>query len=215
MDAVTLALLKKDIIIPATNIISNGNFDTTTGWDNYASYPLSATNNIMSITGNGAAHNPMASFITTTQSAVGKKIYLRYGARITNSVCTKIRIEIDGVSSGTDQNKEFATPTENVWYGLSNVFTQPADVSGLIMAKIAHFYADKDTANGKVMEVKKAIAIDLTSTFGVGNEPTADEMDSVLACFDDSWFSGTRNISKALLVLLLNKLRAIQTLVTP
>lgn len=215
MDAVTLALLKKDIIIPATNIISNGNFDTTTGWNNYAAYPLSVVNNVMSVIGNGAAHNPMASYITTTQSAVGKKIYLRYGARITNSVCTKIRIEVDGASGGADQNKEFATPTENVWYGLSNVFTQPADVSGAIMVKIAHFYADKDTANGKVMEVKKAIAIDLTSTFGAGNEPTVAEMDMVLACFDDSWFNGTRNISKALLVLALNKLRAIETLVTP
>ncbi len=215
MDAVTLALLKKDIVIPATNIIANGDFENTTGWDNYASVPLTVANNVMSVIGSGAAHNPMASYITSTQSAVGKKVYVKYNARVTNAVCSKFRIEVDGASGGADQNKEFATPTENVWYGLSNVFTQPADVSGAIMVKIAHFYADKDTANGKVMEVKKAIAIDLTSTFGVGNEPTADEMDSVLACFDDSWFSGTRNISKALLVLLLNKLRAIQTLVTP
>lgn len=207
MDAVTLALLKKEIGFPATNIISNGNFETATGWINYASPPFSVANNIMSVIGNGAAHNPMAYFSTATQSAVGKKVYLRYGARVTNNVCAKIIIEVDGVTAGTDQKVEFNTPSENTWQGLSAVFTQPSDVSGLIQVKIAHFYDDAATANGKVMEVKKAIAIDLTSTFGAGNEPTAAEMDAILACFDDSWFNGTRNIANALMVLMLNKLR--------
>jgi len=41
---------------------------------------------------------------------------------------------------------------------------------------------------------RNLLVIDLTSTFGAGNEPTADVMDYVMDGFADGWFRGTQNL---------------------
>lgn len=45
--------------------------------------------------------------------------------------------------------------------------------------------------------VKNTICINLSTIFGQGNEPTADQMDTLLEQFPDNWFGGTRNLFDA------------------
>ena len=41
------------------------------------------------------------------------------------------------------------------------------------------------------------IAINLTTTFGAGNEPTVEQMDEIMSKFENSWFDGTKNLFRA------------------
>ena len=58
--------------------------------------------------------------------------------------------------------------------------------------------------------INNVMLIDLTATFGVGNEPTAIEMDSILSYYPNSWFDGTVNLANntKLLPYLLASIRA-------
>ena len=60
------------------------------------------------------------------------------------------------------------------------------------------------------VQFTKPIIINLTSTFGAGNEPTAAQMDAILAFYPNSWFDGTVNLGQnaKLVPYLLNTLRA-------
>ena len=44
--------------------------------------------------------------------------------------------------------------------------------------------------SGVTVLVTNALALDLTTIFGAGNEPTAQEMDALLAQFEGGWFNG-------------------------
>jgi hypothetical protein len=47
---------------------------------------------------------------------------------------------------------------------------------------------------GDIVKVYKVLAINLTTIFGAGKEPTALQMDNLLAKFPNSWFNGTAEI---------------------
>lgn len=47
------------------------------------------------------------------------------------------------------------------------------------------------------MSVKEPLIINLTETFGAGNEPTNEQMDKLLLRFPNSWFDGTVNLFNA------------------
>lgn len=164
-----------------TNIISNGDFDGTTDWSG-GNATLSAASNTLSVTGNGGARSPYAYTSGSDQHVVGHKYYLRFNARVTNSSCESIRAYIG------EQVTVQSSPTINKWYELSTVFDADAAANYVY---VYHYYADAATADGKVMDVRYALAIDLTATFGAGNEPTATQMDDLLSGFDNSWFDGT------------------------
>ena len=53
---------------------------------------------------------------------------------------------------------------------------------------------DGRTEGFTTIYVKNVIAINLTVTFGAGNEPTKEQMDRLLAEFPNSWFDGTQEI---------------------
>ena len=55
---------------------------------------------------------------------------------------------------------------------------------------IRHRYVDAATANGKVMEVQKVLSINLTATFGAGNEPSLGERNLLF----NNYFEGEGNV---------------------
>ena len=50
---------------------------------------------------------------------------------------------------------------------------------------------DRRTSGWDTVRFAKAIAIDLTSYYGVGNEPTLAEMDTLIDGFTNQWFGGS------------------------
>ena len=68
----------------------------------------------------------------------------------------------------------------------SNVSTLSGDVDDFSIVRLAG-------TSGYVL-VDNLMMINLTETFGAGNEPTTAQMDRLLTQFPDSWFNGTENI---------------------
>jgi hypothetical protein len=145
-------------------IIQNGNFASgTTGWiANAASH--SVTNNILSNTCDGSSNTPNEAQSTNIPYYTNQKVYVRATVRVTSSLASLIRLKIRGSTSGTSLTvAQQNAPTQNQWYVLSAVATMPVDSVGNVRIYAFHEYADVATANGKVMEVKEVVLIDLTS----------------------------------------------------
>lgn len=163
-----------------SNAVTNGDFSNgTTGWAADSS-TVSATNNVATITGNGASAYPQIG--KTTSYAIGNKIYARYYARITTTYTGTaiIGLIIAGSTGGSTTKAVIINPVVNQWYLISNV-VDTATFSGNVRVILYDNYPDAATANGKVMEVQEVMAIDLTSLFGAGKEPTISECDALLS----------------------------------
>ena len=180
--------------LSVTNIVTNGDFTDTSGWNAYAS-TLSAASNTLSVTGDGSGE--VAATNQSTGSAIGITDYYNtvFLVRVTNASCTKIYIQYDGSTGGT--NKDVWTqlnPIQNTWYSVSIKDTPPADATGNFRFTINHAYADAATQNGKVMEIKSVVIVNATDDFGSSFEPsTAWSTANLLP-----WFDGTTTLYERL-----------------
>lgn len=167
----------------ATNIVTNGNFaNGTTGWVG-SDATLSAINNTLSITGSGTLATPRTHQLITLLA--NRKYYIRLKVRVTNASCTSINAYPNGGS--TPANMSVTNPVQNNWYILSQVFVIGATNDNAIY--ITNNYADATTANGKVMEVKEVLAIDM-------GDSSANELYNLTATQMDTrfhWFDGTKS----------------------
>lgn len=177
--------------LPATNLVTNGDFSNgTTGWGNSGA-TLAASNNALTVTGSGTLNNANAIQFTQNNNIVNNKIYVLAKLKVTNSNCTALSLRINKESGGSEVLiASQSSPSANVQYKLSGIGAITATTEKMSIF-IRHQYADAATANGKVMEVQYVSSIDLTATFGAGNEPTVTEMDAILAKFPNNWFNGT------------------------
>lgn len=161
------------------NLVTNGNFaNGTAGWMANGSV-LSVNANIMSVTGNGTFQDVNIYQNTSIPFVAGKKYYIRAKIKVTNASCANAVIHAYTLFLGSFVFAIAAkvNPVQNTEYVLSNVYTMATNIGNLCIA-LRHYYADAATAAGKVMEVQNVIAIDLTATFGPGNEPTLEWCDA-------------------------------------
>jgi hypothetical protein len=168
-----------------TNLVSNGNFASgTTGWDP-TNATLSVASQILSITGNGGGSAPFIVRSPIQTATAGQQYYMRAKIRVTNALCTILRLYIaDADYTPTLYGLNQSNPVSGQWYPVSSVVTIAAGSTGNVLMFIGHYYADAATANGKILEVDGTYGVmlhNLTTTFGAGNEPTAAEMDALLA----------------------------------
>lgn len=170
----------------ATNLVTNGDFSNgTTGWGASGS-SVTATGGTATFTGDGSY-----SFAYIVKSSglkrQGQKVYVRATMRATSGSPTFLSVSGGGVAE-----YNLASPTLNQWYTISGLVTVPTTGIDLGLT-ILTGYADTTAANGSTTEVKNALLIDLTTTFGAGNEPTKSEIDYLLTKYPNSWFNGTVN----------------------
>jgi len=79
------------------------------------------------------------------------------------------------------------------------------------------FLQEKSSIEEKpLLYLKSALLINLTKTFGKGNEPTTKQMDELLSQFDDGWFDGTKNVFNAehMLKMYFNKTKELDNAIT-
>ena len=190
--------LETDGAFMATNDITNGDFTNgTTGWTS-AFGSISAANNILTATASGSGLENLAIVDSQQNVILGNKYYFRFSARVLNSVCLKIESYITGSTAGTDiRMVQLPVPVINQKYPLSFVSVPPSNGTGKLRFYIKHVYSDAATASGKTMEIERPLTLNLTTIFGAGKEPTATEMDRILARFTNSWFDGTKNLFAA------------------
>lgn len=186
---------RENVYYPLTNLVTNGNFvDGTTGWAVGTSATIAVVETILSITATGSYAYGSTNYVTSLAAANGKKIYIRAKCKVTSANCTNIFVNMTGSTGGNVLYFSQTTPTQNTVYTVSGITTCDATMTGNINIEFRHSYADATTANGKVMEVQNVMAFDLTAIFGAGNEPTAAEMDAILAADGTSYWDGARNV---------------------
>ena len=182
-----------------TNLVTNGDFSNSYQGFQADGESLSTSNNTLSCTGTGGISYPYSWQDTSSPIDITHKYYQSILTRVTNPDCQSINLVLRGTTGGDYKNVAIhLNPTSNTWYRLSAVETPMTDAIGNVRPLFQHIYADAATANGKVMEIKNIIVLDLTAIYGAGNEPTAAQMDELLSFYNNSWFNGNANITDLL-----------------
>ena len=163
--------MESDVNVPATNLISNGDFSNgTSGW-----VPYNAT---IAIENGRAKVQPTGQWATIGKSiygvTIGKKFYFR--------------VDIEG-------GPGLYWGNTNGGFGISSAVNKTfATVITATSPDITFGVGDNKSNSWPPFYVDNLLLIDLTATFGVGNEPTSEQMDRLLTQFPNSWFNGTKNL---------------------
>jgi hypothetical protein len=144
--------------LTGNNAVTNGDFSNgTTGWSGLNG-TLSAVNNTLSLTGDGTSQSPII-YQNFSNKIINNKFFYMAKVKVTNSNAEYIKLECLNATT-TDSTVRIDNPTQNTLYKLYGIFTYNSTSGNF---RVREFYADAATANGKVMEVKDAVAIDLTA----------------------------------------------------
>lgn len=151
------------------NIVANGDFSNgTTGW--------TTVNSTIAIESGRLAITPSLQWGRATCSISVVANHKYYAAAL-----------LDG---DTNNYLELWSDVGNVFLtsvGNNRVrFIGTATSTGTTQLNIG----DKTSSGWDKFYVDNVIAIDLTATFGAGKEPTAAQMDAMLATYPNSWFNG-------------------------
>lgn len=172
--------------VTAISYVANGNFrQGTTGWRSEGGTLV--VDGTARVTGDGSLSYCHVIQDIALQLVEGHKYYARSVARVRGSDCQWVALELREVNLRTIMAQ--ASPAQDQWYTLSGIVT----ISGPYTApyfRVISNYADASGAVGKVLEVALMVLVDLTATFGAGNEPDKETCDKIFA----NWFDGTTSV---------------------
>lgn len=191
--------LEKDSFFPVKNILPRDGFTDNSGWV-AANSTLTADGDGWIVTGNGNTTYPN---VYAGSRITGEKYYSRALVTVLDEVP---RLIFNVVAL---RNKTINNPLVNQEFSISGVETSQT-TSSIASIQIGLDFNSAVEGLGKRFKVRKQLSLNLTKMFGSGNEPTAEEMDALLAFYPESWFDGTVNLAenKKLVTFLLNQLRA-------
>jgi len=176
------SLLKNEII--------NGDFSketTPTGWHTQGSSFYIRNNALTLYTSTSSI--PAIWQETKIPYGPNKKIYMRALIKPKNDNLNRMRlVAYSDVTGNAIQYLNFPDLQENVQTLISGVFTMPTEGSGDIRLQIRAEYPNEELASGEEVEIQKVLAIDLTETFGQGNEPSTEQMDEIINGLQGQWF---------------------------
>lgn len=163
------------------NALANGDFSNgTSNW--YAGQTtLSASANVLSLTGTGGQAYQYVSQ-TGFNIPTGNKVYARVKAKATNALCTRFMLYCNAGAAGYQFANQY-TPVNGTQYTMSGVIEALAP---LTQFNLIGYYANTTDATGSVVQLQEFSVIDLTAMFGKGNEPSQAYMDSLFT--SGGWF---------------------------
>lgn len=164
--------------VSLTNMITNGNYSSTSTWSSYSLASFTVSSNEATITANATS-----GYLYQTFSMVnGRKYYLCGYIKSTSS---SIDISItDTISSETATSHSGSGSYEF----LSLIHSSIATTS---VAR-ARSSRDNRSSGFNAINSKYCTLIDLTTAFGSGKEPTKAQMDNLMTQFYNNWFDGTK-----------------------
>lgn len=192
-----LTTVESDTVVSATNLVTNGDFiNGTTGWlvsgGTIASDSvvfLSSPNSVM-------VSVPAKQWVRCYQAetvTIGNKYYISTFLKST-AVTGGLRFAYAYGELGNYPSGFLVNSTDAIsWKRFSSVFSPTA--TNLVFGVTAYM------SSGQSINLDNLSLIDLTATFGAGNEPTVEQMDKILAQFPNSWFNATENLFLAKQVL--------------
>ena len=161
---------EKSIIVQtsATNLVSNGGFDTnTSGWVNQNS-TISALNKVLNVDSDNTNESARV-YQKLDNLTIGNKLYVGFKIISKNN---KLDFRLD--FRNTSQNPTQITYHTNVGY--SSAIFDIKDTSQLIYFLQGGSSGEPNNS----YKIDDVVAYDLTAIFGKGNEPSKDEMDRLL-----------------------------------
>lgn len=166
------------------NIVTNGNFVGTSNWGAVHS-TVSASNNILSITGNGNNAVAISQIVQEIQFDESMRIFVCAKVRVTNDACEYMTIV---TASGYYETK-IVKPVKDKWYTIATLQSTKR-TEKLNLMRFDHAYSDATTANGKVMEVKEVIAFDAMKVFDI--VPPLYKLMNIIKYND--WWEGEKEV---------------------
>ena len=179
--ALALKSDKTETQFNATNLVTNGDFSGgTTGWT-YTSGSISASDGVLAVTPT-AQYGSGRQTIANHTSYRGHKLYAMMSSKVDS---LSVSLQVNDGASGTNFNHTIVGAYEKI----STIHTVSQTSSTLV------FVLQDTRASGWTSSyINYAMVVDLTATFGIGNEPTATEMDKLLSYYPNSWFNSTVNL---------------------
>lgn len=179
--------------VTLTNLTTNGDFTNgVSGWTNYCNAPSQCifSDGVLTQVADASARAWARQLIMTTYTN-NDKIF--YSARVKKESGSDFRTWASRDSGGFDYTlmtaAQFnATPTDQFVRG-SGIRTFVESQGTYTSFSIGDFLTGK-TYRAVIDDV---VILNLTASFGAGNEPTVSQMDGILSQFTNGYFSGTVN----------------------
>jgi hypothetical protein len=183
-----MAIVKKigglSVVIPTyrevslTNILTNGNFASTTGW--------TATGASFSVASNEATFlaNSQNDFLVRSDVSItnAHKYYFCGSLKAASASVRMVMSDVAGYDVAAN------SAGSGAYEFLGNVFTAPSSKANAAMYVLNDLRASGwDTLNGKYYSI-----MDITASFGAGYEPTAAQMARLMEQFPNKYLDGTQ-----------------------
>lgn len=155
--------------LPIANIMNNGEFSNgATGWAVLGG-TLSVVNKLATVTGNGSY--AFARISQGKTMVIGKKYLLKTKAKVMDGSCLNLQLTVfDGTKTYVIAQK--SNPIVNTDYVLSGSITLDS-ITGTPQIMVVANYIDAATVTNKQLVIQSVITIDLTETYGEGQEIVA------------------------------------------
>ena len=182
----------KQATAPFSNALTNGDFSNgITGWSPYGS-TLSSSNGSLFATGNGSGVFVLAGQTTSLTTQQGRKYYVNAEMKSNSSLVSLMYIELYSASTWLGDTR-ISNPVANKSYIVSGLITNSSASTSNLRIQATQMYGNVNDANGRKLEVRNIILIDLTTSFTAGNEPTQTQMDNNL---NKVWIDSSTNTPK-------------------
>jgi type IV pilus assembly protein PilA len=174
---------------PFTNIITNADFSNDlVDWDSDNS-TVSVANGEAFVT--ALDNEYYASLIQETSILTDSnpKVYVYAEMKVYD---VTVYIYILGEGNSNISSSEIDNPKINKWYSVSGVLAFSGQTGNMYYKPLIQ-YENISDAVGKRHSVRRPIAINLTALYGVGNEPTQEQMDNNI---NKVWIDSSTNTPK-------------------
>ena len=158
-------------LIDSINLINNGNFGNgTTGWYAYGGTLSINNDGNLVMTGNGSSITPFILKNISKNLINNSYIYIKCRFRSTGDNVTRILYYLnDNINKNHSSHTVINNPVKNKWYESSVIKT--TSNMGECRFIIYSEYSTAEASDNQTFEVDYIMVINLTSTFGAGNEP--------------------------------------------
>jgi hypothetical protein len=166
----------------AENLVVNGDFrNGTTGWDTALTGVSLTVNNAIATSTRTTDGDIIGILRTSANPTPASIIYTLAKVRVLQSGASNISLV-----TGGSVRPIVTSPVANQWYFVSDKYT----VGTAVRSGFRAVYPTGQALTGYSMEADYMMQIDLTATFGAGNEPTKEQCDLLFA----NYFEGTDNV---------------------
>jgi hypothetical protein len=166
------------------NEVVNGDFSQgTTGWMSHGGATISLSNDECKITTAVNQYGSAKQIISL--ESLTNKYYVHVKTRQLSGVPQKILIQF-----GAAAFQYIPTIDDSIIYALSTIF------SGAPSTQVTLYIGKHIQPDIFDIYIDKVIGVDLTKTFGAGNEPTNLEMDELMKVIPNQWFDGELSLTQ-------------------